>query len=68
MVDLEKLMVRFYSSKEPMLGTPADSKPNLGRDVLLVVLPVIASFESKRRSVREATRDTEEGRWRTLAG
>ncbi len=69
-LDLEKLGVKFHSLKEPMLDTPEDGKPNLGRDVLLALLPVIASFESKRRSdrVRVAMRDIKEGRRRTRSG
>ncbi len=69
-LDLEKLGIRFHSLKEPMLDTPADGKPNLGRDVLLALLPVIASFESKRRSerVRLAMKEIREGRRRTRSG
>ncbi len=69
-LDLEKLGVRFHSLKEPMLDTPEDGKPNLGRDVLLALLPVIASFESKRRSerVRLAMKEIKEGRRRTRSG
>ena len=69
-LDLEGLGIRFHSLKEPMLDTPEDGKPNLGRDVLLALLPVIASFESKRRSerVRVAMREIKEGRRRTRSG
>lgn len=69
-LDIEKLGVRFHSLKEPMLETPEDGKPNLGRDVLLALLPVIASFESKRRSerVRLAMKEIKEGRRRTRSG
>lgn len=69
-LDLEKLAVRFHSLKEPTLDTPEDRKPNLGRDVLLALLPVIASFESKRRSerVRLAMQEIKEGRRRTRSG
>jgi putative DNA-invertase from lambdoid prophage Rac len=69
-LDLEKLGVGFHSLKEPTLDTPEDGKPNLGRDVLLALLPVIASFESKRRSerVRVAMREIREGRRRTRSG
>jgi DNA invertase Pin-like site-specific DNA recombinase len=69
-LDLESLGVSFHSLKEPMLDTPDDGKPNLGRDVLLALLPVIASFESKRRSerVRVAMKDIKEGRRRTRSG
>jgi DNA invertase Pin-like site-specific DNA recombinase len=53
-----------------MLDTPEDGQPDLGRDVQLALLPVIASFESKRRSerVRVAMREIEEGRRRTRSG
>ena len=69
-LDLEGLGIRFHSVKEPMLDTPEDGRPNLGRDVLLALLPVIASFESKRRSerVRVAMREIKEGRRRTRSG
>ncbi|MGI0130822.1 MAG: recombinase family protein, partial [Thermoplasmata archaeon] len=69
-LDLEKLGVAFHSLKEPTLDTPEDGRPNLGRDVLLALLPVIASFESKRRSerVRVAMREIREGRRRTRSG
>ena len=69
-LDLERLGVAFHSLKEPTLDTPEDGKPNLGRDVLLALLPVIASFESKRRSerVRVAMREIREGRRQTRSG
>lgn len=69
-LDLEKLGVKFHSYREPTLDTPEDGRPNLGRDVLLALLPVIASFESKRRSerVRVAMRDIKEGRRKTRSG
>lgn len=69
-LDLEKIGVAFHSLKEPTLDTPEDGTPNLGRDVLLALLPVISSFESKRRSerVRVAMREIREGRRRTRSG
>ncbi len=69
-LDLEKLGLRFHSLREPMLDTPEDGRPNLGRDVLLALLPVIASFESRRRSerVRVAMREIREGRRKTRSG
>lgn len=69
-LDLERLGVAFHSLKEPTLDTPEDGNPNLGRDVLLALLPVIASFESKRRSerVRVAMREIRDGRRRTKSG
>ncbi|HLN50768.1 MAG TPA: recombinase family protein [Thermoplasmata archaeon] len=69
-LDLEKLGVKFHSYREPMLDTPEDGKPNLGRNVLLALLPVIAGFESQRRSerVRVAMKDIKEGRRKTRSG
>lgn len=69
-LDLEKLGVRFHSLKESSLDTPEDGVANLGRDVLLALLPVIASFESKRRSerVRVAMREIKQGRRKTRSG
>lgn len=69
-LDLERLGVRFHSIKEPMLDTPEDGRPNLGRDVLLALLPVIAAFESKRRAerVRLAMKEIKEGRRKTRSG
>jgi DNA invertase Pin-like site-specific DNA recombinase len=69
-LDLERLGVRFHSLKALVLDTPEDGKPNLGRDVLLALLPVIASFESTRRSerVRVAMDDIKAGRRRTGSG
>lgn|GEM_PF-999313 len=69
-LDLETAGVRFHSLKEPTLDTPDDGQPNLGRDVLLALLPVIAAFESKRRSerVRVAMREIKAGRRRTRSG
>jgi DNA invertase Pin-like site-specific DNA recombinase len=63
-LDLERLGVRFRSLKEPTLDTPDDGTPNLGRDVLLALLPVISSFESKRRGerVRVAMAEIRSGR------
>lgn len=69
-LDLEKAGVRFHSLKEPTLDTPDDGRPNLGRDVLLALLPVVASFESKRRAerVRLAMAEIKSGRRATRTG
>jgi len=69
-LDLERAGVRFHSLKEPTLDTPDDGRPNLGRDVLLALLPVIAAFESKRRSerVRLAMAELKAGRRQTRSG
>ena len=49
---LERHGVRFHSLREPLLDTPTDGEPNFGREVLLALLPVVATFESRRRSER----------------
>lgn len=69
-LDMEARGIVFHSLKESTLDTPEDGKPNLGRDVLLALLPVIAAFESKRRSerVRVAMKEIKEGRRRTRSG
>ncbi|MDG6970761.1 MAG: recombinase family protein [Nitrososphaerota archaeon] len=69
-LDFEAMGVRFHSFKEPILDTPEDGEPNPGRDVLLALRPVIAAFESKRRSerVRVMMREITEGRRRTRSG
>ncbi len=69
-LDLEKLGVRFHSLKEPTLDTPADGAPNLGRDVLLALLPVVAAFEARRRSerTRVAMAELKSGRRSTKSG
>ncbi len=51
-LDLERLGIRFHSLKEPVVDTPEDGVPAFGRDAMLALLPVIASFESRRRSER----------------
>ena len=68
--ELESLGVRFHSLREPMLDSSEDGTPNMGRDLLRAILPVIASFESRRRSerVRVAMREIKEGRRRTRSG
>jgi DNA invertase Pin-like site-specific DNA recombinase len=50
--ELELIGVRFHSLREPMLDSSEDGTPNMGRDLLRAILPVIASFESRRRSER----------------
>jgi DNA invertase Pin-like site-specific DNA recombinase len=69
-LDLEKTRVRFHSLREAQLDTPEEGRSNLGRDVLLALLPVVASFESKRRSerVRVAMKEIKEGRRATRSG
>ena len=68
--DLEAHGVQFHSFKEPMIDSSEDGTPNMGRDLLRAVLPVIASFESRRRSdrVRVAMQELKTGRRRTRSG
>ncbi|MHB8351227.1 MAG: recombinase family protein [Thermoplasmata archaeon] len=67
---LEAAGVRFHSLREPMLDSSEDGTPNMGRDLLRAILPVIASFESRRRSerVRVAMKEIREGRRPTRSG
>jgi DNA invertase Pin-like site-specific DNA recombinase len=68
--DLEARGVRFHSLKEPLIDSSEDGTPNMGRDVLRAILPVIASFESRRRAdrVRVAMKELKEGRRGTRSG
>jgi DNA invertase Pin-like site-specific DNA recombinase len=68
--DFEKLGVSFHSVKEPYLDSPPPGEQNLGRELLLGILPTIAAFESIRRSerVRVAMREIGEGRRATKSG
>lgn len=61
---VERAGVRFASLREPFLGTPSDGKPTLERELLLALLPVLASWESRRRSerVRLAAAEVKDGR------
>jgi DNA invertase Pin-like site-specific DNA recombinase len=62
--ELESVGVRFHSLREPMLDSPEDGTPNMGRDLLRAILPVISAFESRRRSerVRVALAEIKAGR------
>jgi len=68
--ELEALGVRFHSLREPTLDSPEDGSPSMARDLLRAVLPVISSFESRRKSerVRVAMRELREGRRKTRTG
>ena len=68
--DLEAKGVRFHSFKEPMIDSSEDGGPNMGRDILRAILPVIAAFESRRRAerVRVAMRELKEGYRTTRSG
>ncbi len=68
--ELEGLGVRFHSLREPTLDSSEDGSPSMARDLLRAVLPVISSFESRRKSerTRVAMRELREGRRRTRSG
>jgi len=68
--NLEARGVRFHSFKEPMIDSSEDGGANMGRDLLRAILPVIASFESRRRAerVRVAMREIKEGFRATRSG
>jgi putative DNA-invertase from lambdoid prophage Rac len=68
--ELEAVGIRFHSLREPTLDSDEDGTPNIGRDLLRAILPVIAAFESRRKSerVRVAMREIKEGRRRTRSG
>ncbi len=68
--ELEGLGIRFHSLREPTLDSSEDGSPSMARDLLRAILPVISSFESRRKSerVRVAMRELREGRRRTRSG
>lgn len=68
--ELEALHVRFHSLREPALDSSEDGTANMGRDLLRAILPVIATFESRRRSerVRVAMKEIKEGHRATRSG
>jgi DNA invertase Pin-like site-specific DNA recombinase len=70
MEDVEALGVKFHSYREPMIDSSEDGTPNMGRDLLRAILPVIATFESRRRAERVsvAMRELKEGRRQTRSG
>lgn len=65
--ELEARGIRFHSVKEPFLDTDA---PGIGREILRAILPIVASFESRRRSerVKVALKEIREGRRKTVSG
>lgn len=67
---LEQAGVHFHSMKEPAIDTPADGKEDIGRAILRAILPIIASFENKRRQerVRVAMGEISSGRRATRSG
>ncbi len=68
--ELEALGVRFHSFREPLLDSSEDGSPSMARDLLRAILPVIAAFESRRKSerVRLAMKEIREGRRKTASG
>ena len=68
--DVEAHGVKFHSFKEPMIDSSEDGSANMGRDLLRAILPVIATFESRRRAERVtvAMRELKEGRRQTRSG
>jgi putative DNA-invertase from lambdoid prophage Rac len=68
--DLESNGIKFHSLKEPMIDSSEDGAPNMGRDLLRAILPVIATFESRRKAerVRVAMREIRDGRRATRSG
>ena len=68
--DLEKHGVSFHSVRESYLDSPPAGQRNMGRELLLAIIPTIATFESIRRSerVRIAMREIAEGRRATKSG
>ena len=68
--EVEACGVKFHSFKEPMIDSSEDGTPNMGRDLLRAILPVIATFESRRRAERVsvAMRELKEGRRQTRSG
>ncbi len=67
---IEARGIRFHSFKEPTIDSGEDGTPNMARDLLRAILPVIAAFESDRKAerVRVAMREIKEGRRRTRSG
>jgi DNA invertase Pin-like site-specific DNA recombinase len=68
--ELESLGVKFHSMREPILDSGDDGAPNMARDMMRAVLPVIASFEARRHAerTRVAMREIKEGRRPTRSG
>ena len=67
---MEAQGIRFHSFKEPTIDSGEDGTPNMARDLLRAILPVIAAFESDRKAerVRVAMREIKEGRRKTRSG
>ena len=67
---LERHGIHFHSLKEPAIDTPEDGQEDIGRTILRAILPIIASFESRRRQerVRVAMKEIHSGRRPTRSG
>jgi len=65
--ELENRGIKFHSVKEPFLDSDA---PGIGRDILRALLPIVAAFESRRRSerVKVALKEIKDGRRKTRSG
>lgn len=68
--ELERHGIHFHSVKEPAIDTPGDGGDDLGRNILRAILPIISSFESRRRSerVKVAMIEIKSGRRQTRSG
>jgi DNA invertase Pin-like site-specific DNA recombinase len=68
--DIEAQGIKFHSMREPLIDSSEDGTPNMGRDLLRAILPVIAAFESRRKAerVKVAMREIKEGRRATRSG
>ena len=67
---LEQTGVHFHSLKEPAIDTPEDGQEDIGRMILRAILPIIVSFESRRRQERVsvAMEEIHSGRRPTRSG
>ena len=67
---LESVGIHFHSLREPAIDTPEDNREDLGRTILRAILPIIASFESRRRSerIKVALNEIKAGRRQTRSG
>ena len=67
---VEALGVKFHSFTEPIIDSSEDGSENMARDLLRAILPIVAKFESNRKSerVRVAMREIKEGRRQTRSG
>lgn len=68
--ELEAHGLRFHSFREPALDSSEDGRPSFEREVLRALLPVVASFEVRRRAerTRVAMQELKSGRRKTASG